>query len=496
VAERIRERDLIVPALYCISKADKKTLSTSALIQQMRDLLKPTGEELERLVNRNDDRFSQKVRNLRSHRTLEKPGYCTYQKRKDDGYWTITNTGEAYLEKQQNLVNRIVRFGFQAIEEAFTHQDLEEALAERTGVEFEEEGTIETTITKPFDPTKIRIISRTLTVDLVIKRIIENEIILDPDFQRAAGIWADADQSRLIESILLRIPLPAFYMDASDDDKWIVIDGLQRLTTLRRFLLEKELRLKNLEFLSDYNNLNYDELPRNLQRRIEETQLTLYLVERGTPPQAKLNIFKRINTTGTPLSSQEIRHALNLGPATKLLKELAESEAFRRATDYGISPLRMADRECVLRFLAFKLREYHTYKDDLDTFLLESMQKLNVIGSSEVSKLDYLKHQFEQAMNAAYEIFGKWAFRKVDDNSSKRPPVSKALFEAWSVNLSELDQQQLLKLISNKETLIQKFRDLMDDTEFVIAISYSTGDARRVRTRFSKINQIIKEIVD
>jgi hypothetical protein len=187
---------------------------------------------------------------------------------------------------------------------------------------------------------------------------------------------------------------------------------------------------------------------------------------------------------------------LNLGPATKLLKELAESEAFRRATDYGISPLRMADRECVLRFLAFKLREYHTYKDDLDTFLLESMQKLNVIGSSEVSKLDYLKHQFEQAMNAAYEIFGKWAFRKVDDNSSKRPPVSKALFEAWSVNLSELDQQQLLKLISNKETLIQKFRDLMDDTEFVIAISYSTGDARRVRTRFSKINQIIKEIVD
>lgn len=496
MAERIRERDLILPALYCINEADQKTLSTSALIQQLRDLLKPIGEDLEILENRGDDRFSQKVRNLRSHRTLERLGYCTYQKRKDDGYWTITNNGEAYLSKHQDLIIRIIRFGFQAIEEAFTHQDLEEALAERTGLEFEEEGTIESTITKPFDPTKIRIISRTLTVDLVMKRITENEIILDPDFQRAAGIWDDADQSRLIESILLRIPLPAFYMDASDDDKWIVIDGLQRLTTLRRFLLEKELRLNNLEFLRDYNNLKYDELPRNLQRRIEETQLTLYLIERGTPPEAKLNIFKRINTTGTPLSSQEIRHALNLGPATRLLKLLAESDAFQRATDYGVSPLRMADRECVLRFLAFKLRNYHVYKDDLDTFLVESMQTINMLGASDSGRLDSLKLEFEQAMEAAYQIFGNRAFRKIDPNGNKRPPVSKALFEAWSVNLSELDDEQLQKLILNKEELIQKFKDLMDDTEFVISISYSTGDARRVRTRFSKVHQIIKETLD
>lgn len=492
MAERIRERDLVLPALYCISRADKKTLSTSALIGQLRDLLRPAGDDLEKLENRGDDRFSQKVRNLRSHRTLERFNYCTYQRKNDDGYWTITTKGEDYLNSQQDQITLIIQHGFQTVED-FTQQDIEETLTEITGLEFEDEDVTETNITKPFDPTKIRIVSRTLTIDLVMKRIIEQEIILDPDFQRAAGIWKDAAQSRLIESILLRIPLPAFYMDASDDDKWVVIDGLQRLTTLKRFLIEKDLSLRNLEFLTDYNNFKYDELPRNLQRRIEETQLTLYLIERGTPPEAKLNIFKRINTTGTPLSSQEIRHALNLGAATELLKDLAESEAFQRATDYGVSSLRMADRECVLRFLAFKLRDYHTYKDDLDTFLIESMQTINELGESEPGKLDNLKYQFERVMNAAYKIFEKQAFRKVDSNLSKRSPISKALFESWSVNLSELDDQQLHKLIMNRDQLIQKFQDLMDDTEFVIAISYSTGDSRRVRTRFSKVNQIIKE---
>lgn len=494
MTERIKERDLILPALYCISKATNKTLSTSNLIKQLRELLKPTGEELEQLENRLDDRFSQKVRNLRSHRTLERFGYCTYERKNDDGYWTITDEGEKYLNSQQDQINLLLQTGFQAVEN-FTQQDMEETLAERTGLEFEEEDAAGIGIIKPFDPTKIRIVSRTLTIDLIMTRIQQEEIILDPDFQRTAGIWKETAQSRLIESILLRIPLPAFYMDASDDERWIVIDGLQRLSTLKRFLLDDELELDNLEFLSDYNNMKYSQLPRNLQRRIKETQLTLYLIERGTPPEAKLNIFKRINTTGTPLSNQEIRHALNLGPAAKLLKELAESETFRRATDYGISPLRMADRECVLRFLAFKLREYHTYKDDLDTFLLESMQKINALGASETSKLDKLKFQFERAMDAAYKIFDKLAFRKIDSNLNKRSPVSKALFEAWSVNLSELDDMQLQKLITYKEQLIQKFRDLMDDTEFVIAISYGTGDARRVRTRFSKINQIIREIL-
>lgn len=85
-------------------------------------------------------------------------------------------------------------------------------------------------IKEPFDPTLIRVETKPLSMDLLISRIKNKEIDLMPDFQRKAGIWSDAAQSRLIESMLIRIPLPAFYMDASDEDEWLVVDGLQRLT--------------------------------------------------------------------------------------------------------------------------------------------------------------------------------------------------------------------------------------------------------------------------
>lgn len=171
-----------------------------------------------------------------------------------------------------------------------------------------------------------------------------------------AGIWQPKKQSLLIESILIRIPLPAFYIDASDDKRWIIIDGLQRLTTLYNFIIEeddkKRLHLRDLEFLGKQLRLDapakerldtWDKLPRDLQRRIDETQVTLYLVQPGTPAKVKFNIFKRINTGGVPLSGQEIRNALNLGKSTDLLNELAQSEPFKVATDNSVSPMRMTD---------------------------------------------------------------------------------------------------------------------------------------------------------
>jgi len=346
-------------------------------------------------------------------------------------------------------------------------------------------------ISSPFDPTEIRVDTKNTQMDALIKRMRRDEIDLTPEFQRQAGVWNEVTQSRLIESMLIKIPLPAFYMDATDDDKWLVVDGLQRLTTIKRFVIDKEMVLEGLEFLTTYNGKNFDELPRGFQRRIEETDIVIYQIQPGTPERVKFDIFRRINTGGAPLSAQEIRHALNQGKITKFLKELSESKEFKRATANGVSSKRMDDRECVLRFLAFSLTPPEEYKDDsFDQFLNDAMAKFNKMSDEDLEKYHQM---FNKAMKAAVDIFGNDAFRKRYDKQSGRHPINKALFEAWSVNLGLLDDHDLARLSDQKASLINRFLEVMQNKDFEAAITQGTGSIKRVRLRFQKIHEIIQE---
>lgn len=359
-----------------------------------------------------------------------------------------------------------------------------------TGVEIEDAESSEP-ITSPFDPSLINVAPRPMTIDLLISRMKEGEIDLSPDFQRRHGIWTVGAQSRLIESLLIRIPLPAFYIDATDDEKWVIVDGLQRLTSLRRFVILQNLRLSKLEFLTEYEGRTYDELPRSLQRRINETQVTVYLIEKGTPPNVKFTLFKRINTGGLPLSPMEIRHALNQGKATKLLAKLSKSEPFKKATDNSIRDERMADHECVLRFLAFLLTPYSDYKGDLDTFLNRAMESLNKMSDSQIVKLE---KRFLRAMMRATAIFETQAFRR-PSQAGRRSAINKSLFEAWSVNLDNLNDIQLRRLVERREKLIQKYVELVKHAGFDKAISYATGTPDRVKVRFGDIERLIHEVL-
>ncbi|GAB0058713.1 hypothetical protein SIID45300_03068 [Candidatus Magnetaquicoccaceae bacterium FCR-1] len=357
-----------------------------------------------------------------------------------------------------------------------------------SGVEPEEIG-----INKPFDPTKINVQTKQMSLDTLVKRINENEIDLSPDFQRNE-VWKKPAKCRLIESLLIRIPLPAFYMDATDEGHWLVVDGLQRLSTLRDFILHKSLDLSDLEFLKDVEGKRFNELPRNYQRRIEETQVTVYLIEKGTPPDVKFNIFKRINTGGMPLSAQEIRHALHQGPATERIKVLAESQAFLKATANGMKNQRMADRECVLRFLAFSLTPYPKYPDDdFDAFLSNAMSRLNTMAPAQ---LNVLEMRFKRAMELATRIFGNRAFRKESRNTSARSQINKALFEAWSINLASLDDEAQERIVDRKTILRNKFLDLMDNDTFFNAVTQGTGSWQRVQKRFQAIHDIIQATLE
>jgi hypothetical protein len=377
----------------------------------------------------------------------------------------------------------------------FSHVDerFEHTTVSRTNSEIEDEDTSAEQITKPFDPNLIRVKLWTPTVDLVLKRLASDEIDLAPDFQRAAGIWKDRAQSQLIESLLIRIPLPAFYFDGSNEDQLIVVDGIQRLTALKRFMLDKDLILTGLEYLTELENKDVTLLPRPLVRRLEETMLTVYLIEKGTPEKAKLNIFKRLNTGGEPLKAQEIRHAMNPGVVRGYLKDLAMLPAFLAATHHKFSDDRMTARECVLRFCAFLLTppEQYPADGDLDSFLHATMQHLNELDNS---RRDELGHRLQRSMTAAEGILGDQAFRK-PKRHGPRSPVNKALFEAWAVGLDQCTDDAIDRLVARRDRVLSMFLDAFEDNrEFEKALSQGTGDPKKVRLRFAVISDLLQQV--
>ncbi len=361
---------------------------------------------------------------------------------------------------------------------------------EESDVEEEREDP-EEKITTPFNPEQIKIRTTQIVVEQLISRIKHEEIDLAPDFQRQAGIWNDERKSRLIESLLLRIPLPVFYVAADESEKWSVVDGIQRMKTIYDYVTGK-FPLKRLEYLTKLNGCTHDELRRPLQRRISETQLIVNVIESGTSPDVLFNVFRRINTGGMTLNGQEIRHALNPGPVRDYLKELAESDEFKKATDGSINPKRMADRECVLRFLAFHITPWENYSsNDLNGYLVRTMQEINDMSECERNNFAV---DFRKAMLAASDIFGENAFRK--PSSERRLPINKGIFEAWTVQLARCLPEQIRVLVERRNDTQCRFKELIaEDSDFLEAISYTTGSPQNVQKRFQAIEQLVKEFV-
>ncbi len=342
----------------------------------------------------------------------------------------------------------------------------------------------------PWNPEQIRVNTKQFSLRNVLDMIEESSIELAPDFQRGQ-VWKPRQKSRLVESVLLQIPLPAFYFAEDTDGNMRVVDGLQRLSTIRDFVRGDETRgfaLHDLEYL-ELAGKRFSELPAPLKRRIHNAQITVHVIDPTTPSGIMYDIFRRINTGGTPLNAQEIRHCMSRPRSRDILKRMAALPEFNQATNSLGGHIRMNDREMALRFAAFHLLGVSGYAQDpsMDSFLQRTTALLDDPQRVGDDMIEGLLAAFRSGMSNAYLVFGAHTFRKWPEGDERRNPVNRALLETWGVTLADLDADDL-KL--RKSQIIGAARELMtSDLEYLESITSSTSGLRRVRYRFSVTEQ-------
>ena len=321
-------------------------------------------------------------------------------------------------------------------------QKIEKMRVENLGLEYEEEnncGLLEQESEKedeqPFNPEKIRVDQQMLSVKYMLELMDEGLIELNPGYQRNK-VWKDnRRKSLLIESLMLRIPIPAFYFYENENGEYQVIDGQQRLTTIREFVSGK-FKLSGLEYLGrEYNKKVFKELDIKYVQRIYRTQIAVNILDARSPKKVIYDIFRRVNTGGVNLNPQEMRNAICKQETRDFLIKSTKNKNYLMATRGKIKDERMDAQELVLRFYAFYMSYnydkecvYYDYKN-ISTMLDVQIENLNKYSHE---KLDVLYKKFDEAMRRCYLLFGEYAFSKIGWKNNeiirKADYINKSLF--------------------------------------------------------------------
>lgn len=361
-----------------------------------------------------------------------------------------------------------------------------------TGIELEVEDGSKSEDPEPWDPEKIRIQTKHYSLRNVVDMIADGDIDLAPDFQRNY-VWNARQRSGLIESLLLGIPLPSFYFNEDKKGQLQVVDGVQRLTSIFQYVKEQSFKLGKVTYLQDLEGQGFDDLATLFRRRLYGSQFVAHVIDPQTPYRVKFDVFRRINTGGSPLSPQEIRHCMSETRSREFLKELVSERSFNIATGGALQDHpRMADREVALRFVAFRLYTADEYArhGSFNEFLGFVTKRLD---DSEGESFDPLRADFVRGMINGYAVFGDRAFRKWPWDTEWKNPINRALFESWGTVLADHDETAVQSVA---EDLVRCARDMMtDDRDFIYSISSATGDIRNVRTRFDKVREAVEEVL-
>lgn len=382
---------------------------------------------------------------------------------------------------------------------------IEKHTEEFYGLEYEELDSEDDSdgIERPFDADKIRIDQQMLSLRYIYDLMRDGQINTSPDFQRNK-VWKERKRkSLLIESLMLRIPIPAFYFYESEDSRFTVIDGQQRITTIFDFI-NNDFKLFGLEYLEDEcGGKTFSQLDIKYQQRIFRTQLAVNILDARSPVNVVFDIFRRVNTGGVSLKPQEIRNAIAKGGVRKLLKDLFQSNEFQQATRGRIKDDRMDGQELVLRFIAFfkaydyekGLVKYNT--GDLALFLDETLGFLNTLDNSEFKAY---KDAFICSMIRSQQLFKEYAFRKCYFNSVANKVygnidiINKAMFTSWAVILANPKYNNIDFDVLSDIALKRLAYHLENDRYYSTYLTQGTNSTNAVNYTFYKANEILMEV--
>lgn len=467
----ISEKELIVPALKLIAE-QTKGLTTTELIKLLRQEFKPTGRDIEILNGRNDDVFSQKVRNLISHKSIEK--YIEVI----DGKMQINDNGLSYLSMQID-------------------NDIDEYSAEiENNDNFREENSDCELNFKMSEPDNIYLSVSDLKrkYDRATNGNLENSLILSPYYQRYDGIWSLKDKSLFIESIILNIPIPSIYLSEDSKGNLIVIDGRQRLSTLFEFMDEKKgFRLQGLSILKELNGYKFNKLVGDKEKfrsKIEDRSLHIAKLRYGTDETFIIETFERVNTKGAKLNAQEIRNAIHHGKSTDLLNDISD---YYCGENKIIDKKRMKDKYIVLRYFAMQFF-YNSICENknvdfksISDYLSKIMIKINSFSNEEV---EALKENFIKIYDRAKSVFKERAFRL-----DIKLPINMILFEMTLIIVNELMAKSDNEIIEAFNSYLNwnDTENLERETSFEKNIKYHRDSKENIQERLLYIKNLMRD---
>ena len=297
-----------------------------------------------------------------------------------------------------------------------------------------------------------------------------------PKFQRGY-VWSNRLASLLIESILLKIPIPPCYFSQNDEFELDVIDGQQRIYSIYRFL-NNQFSLSGLKVLKELNGMLYHKLRRKQQLQIESHTLRSVVVTNDSHPDIQFDVFERLNTNTMPLNAQELRNCVYRGNLNDLLGDLVTHKPWLQILGKKQSDKRLRDEELILRFMAFQILGIDSYKTPQKHWLNDAAKIGRHFGDA---KLDELARTWKSAINNSLIIFSSTECFRRPDQRGKKTVINRALMDLVMNSLAKKPDP----LVKEKAGEFKRAYDqLLQDDEFKDLISRAIDHKSRTNRRF------------